>query len=86
MNNVVEIDKLTLEGRKRLNMTLVTSVDSYSEQILRLTVGQNKVSIIGENLKIEAFNKQSGNLTVDGSINEIKYNVSKKPILKRLFK
>ncbi len=86
MNNMVEIDKLILEGRKKLNMTLVTSVDSYSEQILRLTVGQNKVSIIGENLKIEAFNKQSGNLLVDGTINEIKYNVNKKPIIKRLFK
>ena len=86
MNNIVEIDKLTLEGRKILNMTLVTSVDSYSEQILRLTVGQNKVSIFGENLKIEAYNKQTGNLTVNGSISEIKYNVNKKPIIKRVFK
>ena len=86
MNNVVENDRLILENRRKLNMTNVTSVDSYSEQILKLSVRESKVVVSGEKLKIEAYNKGSGNLIVDGIINEIRYNVNKPPLVKRLFK
>ena len=86
MNNVVENDRLVLENRRKLNMTNVTSVDSYSEQILKLSVRESKVVVSGEKLKIEAYNKGSGNLIVDGIINEIRYNVNKPPLVKRLFK
>ena len=86
MNNVVENDRLVLENRRKLNMTNVTSVDSYSEQTLKLSVRESKVVVSGEKLKIEAYNKGSGNLIVDGIINEIRYNVNKPPLVKRLFK
>ena len=86
MNNVIESDKLILENRKKLNMTNVSSVDSYSEQVLKLSVRDSKVVINGEKLKIEAYNKASGNLIVDGTINEIRFNVNKPPLVKRLFK
>ena len=67
-------------------MTNVSSVDSYSEQTLKLTVKENKVVINGEKLKIESYNKASGNLVVDGLINEIKFNINKAPLVKRIFK
>ena len=86
MNNVIESYKLILENRKKLNMTNVSSVDSYSEQVLKLSVRDSKVIINGEKLKIEAYNKSSGNLIVDGTINEIRFNVNKPPLVKRLFK
>lgn len=86
MNNVVENDRLILENRKKLNMTNVSSVDSYSEQVLKLSVRDSKVVINGEKLKIEAYNKASGNLIVDGTINEIRFNANKPPLVKRLFK
>lgn len=86
MNNVIESDKLILENRKKLNMTNVSSVDSYSEQVLKLSVGGSKVIINGEKLKIEAYNKSSGNLIVDGTINEIRFSVNKPTLVKRLFK
>ena len=86
MNNVIENDRLILENRKKLNMTNVSSVDSYSEQTLKLTVKENKVVINGEKLKIESYNKASGNLVVDGLINEIKFNINKAPLVKRIFK
>ena len=86
MNNVIESDKLILENRKKLNMTNVSSVDSYSEQVLKLSVRDSKVIINGEKLKIEAYNKSSGNLIVDGTINEIRFNVNKPALVKRLFK
>ena len=53
----VNIDKLCLDGRKKLSMSGVDAVDGFSEQSLKLSVGKNKVTIIGENIKITAFNK-----------------------------
>ncbi len=81
-----EPSKLILEERKRLNMTGVESVDSFSDTIIKLNVGGSQGQIGGERLKILTYNKSTGALTVDGFINEIKYNSKKQPLLKRLFK
>lgn len=85
-NNLAEIDKVVLEGRKKLSMTSVDSVDGFTEQVLNLTVLGCKVKIIGENIKISSYNKATGTLNVDGVFNEIKYNAKKTPLVKRLFK
>lgn len=80
------MDKLVIECRKQLTLTGVDSVDGFSEQTLNLTVSGVKVKISGENIKIVSFNKSTGLLVADGVFNEIKYNVKKVPIVKRLFK
>ena len=80
------MDKLIIECRKQLTLTGVDSVDGFSEQTLNLTVSGVKVKIGGENIKIVSFNKSTGLLVADGVFNEIKYNVKKVPIVKRLFK
>lgn len=85
-NNQMEIDKLLLEGRKKLSMTGVDSVDGFTEQVLNLTVNGNKVKISGENIKITSYNKTQGTLNADGMFSEIKYNQKKAPLVKRLFK
>lgn len=81
-----QIDQLSLEGRKRLSMTCVETVDGFSEQRLKLTVNGNKVQITGENIKITAFNKASGNLSAEGDFSDIVYNYKKAPLVKRIFK
>ena len=81
-----ELDKLILDGRKRLQMTGVDAVDGFSEQSLKLSVGGSKVLVSGENIKITAFNKATGNLSADGSCSENKYNDKKKPLRNRIFK
>ena len=83
--DVVE-EKLCLDARKRLSMTCVDSVDSYSEQILKLTVHNNRVTICGTKLKITAYNKATGTLLVDGEFSEIKYGGQKMSFVKRIFK
>ncbi len=85
-NKSMELDKLLLEGQKKLNMTGVDAVESFSEQSLKLKVSGNKVNIFGENIKITAYNKANGNLSAEGLFNEIKYSHSKAPLLKRIFK
>ncbi len=82
----IEVEKLVLDARKRLTMTGVSSVDGFSEQVVNLTVSGTKVRVSGENIKITAFNKGTGNLTCDGVIKEIKYDHKKTPLIKRLFK
>ena len=81
-----EINKLILEGQKRLVMSGVDTVDGFSDQMLKLTVGGSKVVVMGENVKITAFNKETGNLSAVGNFYEIKYLKKKEPLGKRLFK
>lgn len=82
----IESAKLVLEDRKLLSMTGVQTVDGFSDTFIKLTVSGVRVSILGQKLRITAFNKLSGTLSVDGLINEIKYNYKKAPLLKRVFK
>lgn len=82
----IEVDKLVLDGRKKLSMTGVQSIDGFSDQVINLTINGNKVRIIGQNIKITAYNKAVGNLTADGLFSEIKYNHKKTSLIKRLFK
>ncbi len=86
MQNQTEADKLVLEGRKKLSMTGVESVNSFSENFLKLSVAGKTVSVTGENIKIDVFNKATGSLSATGLFNEIKYNVQKQPFIKRIFK
>lgn len=84
--NLSELDKLCLEGRKKLIMNGVETVDSFSDQSLKLTVSSNKVIIIGDNIKITSYDKEKGVLTADGNFSEIKYVGKKSSVIKRIFK
>ncbi len=86
MQNQIENDKLNLEGRKKLNMTGVETVNSFSETSLKLTVGGKTVLILGENIRIDSYNKASGSLSATGIFNEIKYSYKKQPLVKKIFR
>ena len=84
--NIISQEKLVLEARKYLSLCGVQTVDGFNEQTIRLTVNGSKVVVVGNNLKITAFNKANGNLIAEGEFNEIKYSHKKLPIVKRIFK
>lgn len=86
MQNVAENDSLVLDARKRLTMSGVQSVDGFTDKTLNLTVAGTRVRIEGENIKILAFSKNSGQLIADGKFNGIKYAAAKLSLFKRLFK
>lgn len=81
-----ECEKLLIEGRKRLQMTGVEAVEGFSEQTLKLIVKGSRVILSGKDIKITAFNKQSGNLSADGDFTEIKFGGEKQAVFKRIFK
>ncbi len=86
MQEQINENRLELIGKKRLLLTGVISVDAFSEDCLKLSLNGDKLFITGENIKITAFSKATGNLQADGVFTSFKYNAKKQPILKRLFK
>lgn len=81
-----QIEKIMIENRKRLSMTGVISVNGYSEQTLKLSLTNTCIVINGKGIKITSFNKDTGNLSCEGEIGEIRYTEKKGNIIKRLFK
>ncbi len=77
---------LTIEQQKRISMTGVESVDSFSNTAIRLTVCGKKVLIGGTQLKILSFSKGSGAFAASGEIISIKYGGAKGKSLSKLFK
>lgn len=86
MQNQIQNDMLTLDGRKKLSMTAVESVNSFSQTSLKLTVSGKTVLILGENIKIDSYNKATGSFNATGIFNEIKYSYKKQPLIKKIFK
>ena len=77
---------LTIEDRKKISMTGVGSVDSFSETLINLTVNGKRVQITGSKLKVLSFSQGSGNFSASGEITQVKYGGAKGKLLSRLFK
>lgn len=84
--NTISQEKLVLDSRKNISLSAVETVDGFNEQMLKLTVNGTKLQIVGDNIKITAFNKANGNLCAQGDFYEIKYSHQKQPLVKRIFK
>lgn len=74
---------LTIEQRKKISMTAVESVDSFSDSRITLTVGGQKVTIDGLKLKILSFSQGSGAFSASGEVRGVRYGSKGK--LGRLF-
>lgn len=66
-----------IKNRQRMEMTAVEDVNSYVEEEIIVTTNELSVSIEGENLKIEKFNSESGELVLTGTINGMFYFTKK---------
>lgn len=62
-----------IKSRKHLEMSGVSDVTSYDEHEIIVEINGSGASIDGDELKIERFNAQSGELIVNGKINGIYY-------------
>ena len=71
-----------IKSRRRLEMTGILDVSSFDEDEIVVQAELFGVSIEGENLKIEKFNSENGELVLNGSINGLFY-YSKKPEKKK---
>ena len=84
INEEIKHDVL-IKSRQRMEMTGVCDVSSFDEAEIVVQTGSSGVSIEGENLKIEKFNSENGELILNGSINGMFYYEKKPPKKKRSF-
>ncbi len=64
---------LILENRNRLELTGVTDVDSFDENLIRLYTQLGELEIRGKKLHVNSMDVSSGNLSVEGDINALVY-------------
>lgn len=57
-----------MENRKKLCLTGICEVEAFDESAVILKTVMGGLSVKGENLHISGFNRESGDLTVDGRI------------------
>ena len=76
---------LNIENRAKGFVTGVTKVISSNDSLLTLETGAGGLAIMGSGLKIHKFNAEDGTLTLEGTVNSVKYSAAKVPFLKRVF-
>ena len=74
MNESEEIKHdVLIKSRKRMEMTGISDVSSFDEAEIIVQTQSSDVSIEGENLKIERFNSENGELVLNGLITGMFY-------------
>ncbi len=68
---------LTLEQQQKLSISGVSSVDSFTESTILLTVNGKRVQISGSKLKVLAFSEGSGNFVASGEVSAIKFGMER---------
>lgn len=80
-------EKISLDDRKNLSASGVKEVKSSDSREIRLALTDGTgVLIMGENLKINSFSKDSGELSLSGEILSFRYSRKKEQFFKRVFK
>ena len=78
---------LQIENATRLCMTGISEVESFSEsKIVAVISGKDRITIVGSNLKISVFQKENGNLRLDGEIRQVTYSAGKLSAVSKIFK
>lgn len=77
--------KLCLEDRRQLNLTGITQVDSFDENVIILQTGSDTLIIRGEGLHLRALD--NGQVRVDGCVSTVAYEAARPTggFLSRLF-
>ena len=88
---MVEVSKelkhdVMLKSRTKLEMTGINDVTRYDENEIIVISNNSSLSIEGENLKIERFDSEKGELIVNGLVSGIFYFGKENKKKKALFK
>lgn len=67
-----------IEDRKRIEVKGVKSILSFDEEVLVLELDNDTMFIAGKDLKVMDLSREKGSVSVEGSVEEIKYSLLKK--------
>jgi len=87
--NLSTVQNVIIENRKRFNISGVKDVTSFDEETVLLDTVLGKMTIKGENIRIESFNTDTGDLTACGKVYAVVYMSDVKSsggFLSRLFR
>lgn len=62
-----------IESRKKLNISGVREVTSFDDETILLETALGKMTVKGEELHIESFNTENGELSATGQIHAVVY-------------
>lgn len=77
---------ITLEERNKFSATGVEKVLSSSPTLICVVTSCGTLLINGNDLKITDFSLSQGCFSFTGTVNSLKYNQVKTPLVKKLFK
>lgn len=69
-----EQQNIIIENRRRISVSGVDEVDSFDERDMILQTKLGTLSIKGDNLHINKFNVDTGELIIDGDVDEVIYH------------
>lgn len=87
--NVNTIQNVIIENRKKINISGVKEVISFDEETILLDSTLGRITVKGENLHVESFTTDTGELSVTGKIHATVYMSDVKSgggFISRLFK
>ena len=85
-----EIKHTNLNVRERNVLTLngVSNIESFDEGYITLEIGEGRISVEGNGLKIESLSREGGEIQITGRINGVFYSDKRKTLsgIRGLFK
>ena len=72
LNNTVQ--NLVLENRNKLNITGVKDVLSFDDEVIIMETELGLLNVKGENLKINKLSIDTGDVSIEGEINNLGYS------------
>ena len=75
--------ELHIEGKEKIEVTEVTSVDGFDEEAICINLKEEGLMIYGRNLHIESLDLDIGRLIATGEVESIAY--TKKKIKKNIW-
>ncbi len=89
-NRIKATHNIILENRKNLTVSAVKDVDSYDEKTIIMFTELGMLVVKGNDLHINRFNTQSGELVLEGTIDSLTYSEQEKrtagSFMSKLFK
>lgn len=71
--NIGVIQNVIIENRKKLNISGVKDVTSFDEETILVDTALGKMTIKGEDLRIESFDTATGDLSAVGKVYAVVY-------------
>ena len=72
-----KLHNIIMEKRERLSISGVKDIGIYNEELVELSTVMGELVVKGNNMHINKFNTEDGELKIEGSISSVSYEDEK---------